>query len=106
MSEGRTKMKQKQGFFLKQIEQMNRGAMVSGVGFLLYLGASALAWDYVALGIAIIFGFIALYTFLSTLTARSKDREAVSYSLMWGTGALTFMLLGCAALTIKMYLGM
>ena len=99
-------MKEKKGFLLKTREQMNRGAIVSGVGFLVYLGASALAWETVGLVLAIVFGLIALYVFVSTLAGRSKDKEAVSYSLMWGTGALALMLLGCAVLTIRMYLGL
>lgn len=99
-------MKQKQEIFLRSTEQMNHGTMISGAGFLAYLGASALAWDHLALAIAIVFGLIALYVFLSTLSVRRKDREAVSYSLMWGTGSLAILLLGCAALTIKMYLGL
>lgn len=99
-------MKQKKGFLLTTREQMNRGAVISGIGFLLYLGASALAWDAVGLVIAAVFGLIALYVFVSTLCARGKDRESVSYSLMWGTASLTILLLGCAVLTVKMYLGL
>ena len=98
-------MKQK-GFLLTTKEQMNRGAMIAGIGFLLYLAASALAWEAVGLVIAIVFGLIALYVFVSTLSARGKDRESVSYSLMWGTASLSILLLGCAVLTVKMYLGL
>ena len=32
----------KQGFLLQTVKQMNNGAIVSGIGFLLYVAASAL----------------------------------------------------------------
>ena len=35
-------MKPKKSLLLRGVRQLNRGAMVSGAGFLLYLGAAAL----------------------------------------------------------------
>ena len=96
----------KNNIWLQPGRQMNGGAIVSGMGFLLYLGASALGWEIAALILAILFGLAALYVFLSALMGRGRDRESVSYSIMWGTGALTLLLLGCAVLTIKLWLGL
>ena len=38
-------MKGKNSLLLRGVKQLNLGAMVSGAGLLLYLGASALAWQ-------------------------------------------------------------
>ena len=96
----------KKDIWLKPGKQINRGATVGGVGFLLYIAASALSWDALALIIAIGFGLESLYTFLSTLTWREREKEFISYSIMWGTLALTVLLLGPAVMTIKMELGL
>ena len=86
--------------------RINRGAILSGIGFLLYLTARALGWELAADGICIIFGVIAVLTFLAAAVGRQKDKELVSYSLLWGTGALALLLGGCAVLTVKMKLGL
>ena len=52
------------------------------------------------------FGLIAVWTFLSAAVVRRKDKETVSYNLLWGTGALALLLGGCAVLTVKMRLGL
>ena len=83
----------KKDIWLKPGKQINHGAMVGGVGFLLYIAASALSWDAVALIIAIGFGLESLYTFLSTLTWRERDKEAIGYNIMWGTAALALLML-------------
>ena len=75
--------------------QINGGAILSGIGFLLYLAARALGWELAADIICIVFG-----------VGRQKDKELVSYSLLWGTGALALLLGGCAVLTIKIKLGL
>lgn len=86
--------------------RINGGAILSGIGFLLYLAARALGWELAADIICIVFGVISMLTFLAAAIGRQKDREAVSYSLLWGTGALALLLGGCAVLTIKMKLGL
>ena len=55
---------------------------------------------------AIGFGLESLYTFLSTLEWREKDKESVSYSIMWGTAALALLMLVPAVMTIKQALGL
>ena len=82
------------------------GAIVSGIGFLLYLAARALGWEMAADVICIVFGVIAVLTFFAAAMGRQKDKELVSYSLLWGTGALALLLGGCAVLTVRMKLGL
>lgn len=95
----------KKAFLLQSVRQMNAGAMVSGLGFLLYLGASVLRWEVAADLIALVFSVIALYVFVSVSAGRKRDKEAVSYSLLWGQGALTLLLAAFAALAVKLRLG-
>lgn len=90
----------------KITRQVNGGAIVSGVGFLLYLAARAMGWELAADVICTLFGVIAIWTFVCAAVGRQKDKEAVSYSLLWGTGALALLLGGCAVLTAKMKLGL
>ena len=97
---------QKKGLLLHTEKQLNGGAILSGVGFLLYLAARALGWESTAGSICCVFGLIAVWTFLSAAAVRRKDKETVSYNLLWGTGALALLLGGCAVLTIKMRLGL
>ena len=59
-----------------------------------------------ALIAAIGFGLESLYVFLSTLEWREKDKESVSYNIMWGTAALTLLMLGPAVMTVKLALGL
>ena len=91
---------------LRTQKQLNGGAILSGVGFLLYLAARALGWELAADIVCIVFGVIAVLTFFAAAMGRQKDRELVRYSLLWGTGALALLLGGCAVLTIKMKLGL
>ncbi len=99
-------MKEKKGFLLQTVRQMNGGAALCGVGFLLYLGASALGWGTAADILTIAFGVVSLYVFISVSEGRRKDKEAISYNLLWGTGALALLLCGCAVLTIRLRLGL
>lgn len=99
-------MKERNGVLLQTTRQINTGAVVSGIGFLLYLGALALRLEDAADVIAIAFGVAAFYVFASALFLRLRDREAVSYSLLWGTGALALLLGGCALLGIRLRLGL
>ena len=96
----------KKNIWLRPGRPINAGAIAGGVGFALYLALSALKWDTAALIVAIGFGLESLYTFFSTLEWREKDEASISYSIMWGTAALSLLLLGPAVLTIKMELGL
>ena len=71
-----------------------------GIGFALYLVLSALEWRTAALIVAIGFGIEAAYTFFSAVDCREKDKDAVSYNILWGTGAVMILLLVPAVLTI------
>ena len=96
----------KRGFLLQTVKQMNNGAIVSGIGFLLYVAASALELDVLAGILAIAFGIAALYVLVSVAEGRKRDKKAVSYNLLWGQTALTILLVGCAVLTIRLWLGL
>lgn len=97
-------MKRK-SFLLGSVREMNLGAIVSGVGFLLYLGASALEWGGAADVLSLVFTAVSLYVFASVAAGRRRDQEAVSYNLLWGQGALTLLLCMCAVLTVRERLG-
>ena len=96
----------KKDIWLKPGKQINNGAIEGGIGFVLYMAFSALGWSGIALIVAIGFGLESLYTFLSTLEWREKDKESVSYSIMWGTAALALLMLVPAVMTIKQALGL
>ena len=96
----------KRGFLLQTVKQMNNGATVSGIGFLLYVAASALHLDALADILVIAFGVVAVYVLASVAEGRKKDKKAVSYNLLWGQTALTILLVGCAVLTIRLRLGL
>lgn len=99
-------MREKKGFLLQTGKQMNAGAIVSGLGFLLYLALSALGEETAAGITAVAFGVVSVYVFASAAAGRSRDKEAVSYSLLWGTGALALLMGSCAVLTVKLWLGL
>ena len=90
-------MKEKKSHLLQTVKQMNVGVSVCGVGFLLYLAASALKLGVVVEVIGVVFGVIALYVFFSVAVGRGKDKESVSYNLLWGSASLAILLLGFAA---------
>lgn len=94
-------MKKQNRFLLRSTRQMNLGAIISGVGFLLYLGASALERIGLSNVLALVFAPVSLYVFASVAAGRRRDKEAVSYNLLWGQGALAILLCMCAALTIR-----
>ena len=98
-------MKKQTGLLLQNIRQMDLGAIISGLGFLLYLGSCALEWRLVADILSQVFGAVSLYVFASVAKGRRRDREAVSYNLLWGQGALTVLLCMCAVLTVREWLG-
>ena len=49
---------------------------------------------------AIGFGIEAAYTFFSAVDCREKDKDSVSYNIVWGTGALAILMLLPAVMTI------
>ena len=99
-------MREKRGLLLQTVKQMNAGAIFSGVGFLVYLTLSALGWETAAAISAVALGMVSVYVFASVAAGRSQDRETVSYSLLWGTGALALLMGGCGGLTVKLWLGL
>ena len=98
-------MRRKNSLLLQGVKQLNLGAVVSGVGFLLSLGAAALKWETAADILSLAFALVSLYVFVSVAAARQGDREAVSYNLLWGQGALAVLTGMCALLTIRQRLG-
>ena len=95
-------MKRKNSLLLQGAKQLNLGAMVSGAGFLLYLGAAALGWRGAADVLALLFALVSLYVFASVAAARQRDKESVSYNLLWGQGALAALLCLCAAAAVRL----
>lgn len=96
----------KDRFKLKTVKQMNMGAGITAVGFALYLAASALLPTIVADIIAIVFGIVGVYIWSAIYDGRKKDKEAVSYSLLWGQSALTIMLVFFAIMGIRQWFGL
>ncbi len=99
-------MKRKNSLLLQGVKQLNRGAVVSGIGFLLYLGAAALGWQAAADALALVFAAGSLYVFASVAAGRRQDKEAGSYSLLWGTGALAMLTCLCALAALRQRLGL
>ena len=95
----------KNGFFLS-LEKLNKGYTVSAVGFVLYLTACALVGQSKAGVVAVIFGLISLYVFLSVAAVRGEDKEKVGYNLLWGSAALALMQCVFAVASIKLWLGL
>ena len=52
------------------------------------------------------FALVSLYVFASAAAGRLKDKEAVSYSLLWGTGALAMLTCLCALAALRQRLGL
>ena len=67
---------------------------------------SLLIMAAIALVVAIGFSAESLYTFLSALEWRDRDKEAIGYNILWGTLALALLMLVPAAMTIKLALGL
>ena len=95
-------MKRKKSLLLQGVKRLNLGAMVSGAGFLLYLGAAALGWRGAAEALALAFALVSLYVLASAAAERRRDNEAVSYNLLWGQGALAALLCLCAAAAVRL----
>jgi len=99
-------MRRERTFLLHGAKQLNLGAIISGAGFLLYLLASALEQKGAADLLAVVFGVVSVYVFASVAQARRRDKEGVSYSLLWGQGALALLMGMCAILTVREWLGL
>ena len=95
----------KNSFFLSP-DKLNRGYVISAIGFFLYLVASATVGQKLSGLVAVPFALYAIYVFLSVAAARSEDKEKIGYNLLWGTGALAILLGACAALSVKLWLGL
>ena len=99
-------MNQKKGRFLLQTtKQLNWGAGLSGLGFLLYLFARIVGFVVAADVIVMLCAVVSAWVFLSVVVAREKDKDIVGYNLLWGTGALALLMVSFATLTVRMYLG-
>ena len=95
-------MKRKKSLLLQGVKRLNLGAMVSGAGFLLYLGAAALGWRGAAEALALAFALVSLYVLASAAAERRRDKQAVSYNLLWGQGALAALLCLCSAAAVRL----
>lgn len=95
----------KKGFFLTTVPQLQKGAIVCGLGFLLYLAAAALVPDLSG-WVALVFAGVSLYVFWSLVLCAGREKGFVTYSLAWGQGAVTLMLCACAVLSVKEWLGL
>ena len=95
-------MKRKKSLLLQGVTRLNLGAMVSWAGILLYLGAAALGWRGAAEALALAFALVSLYVLASAAAERRRDKEAVSYNLLWGQGALAALLCLCAAAAVRL----
>ena len=62
----------------------------------------ALAADLVAIA----FGIVGIYVSLSVAEGRRRNKEDVSYNLLWGQLALTIFLVACAVLAVRQRMGL
>ena len=95
----------KKGFWLRKKKQVEMASGVCALGLLVYLAAAKLRWDAVAYVTGPLFAVLSIWVFFSAVDLRQRDRAAVSYNLLWGTGALALLLLGCAAVVVRQCLG-
>ena len=56
--------------------------------------------------VAVAFGVVGIFNSFSVLEGRRKDKENISYNLLWGQLALTIFLVACAVLAVKQRLGL
>ena len=71
-----------------------------------YLALLAMGLELPADLVAIAFGVVGIFNSLSVLEGRRRNREDVSYNLLWGQLALTIFLVACAVLAIRQRLGL
>ena len=93
----------KKDIWLKPGKELNTGAIIGGIGFAIYIALSALEWRGLALFAALAFGLEAGYAFLSALDCREKDKDSVSYNIVWGTGALAILMLLPAVILLLIF---
>ena len=91
---------------LKTQKQLNRGAWISALGFLLYLLVSVLDLGILKDIVVVLSAAVSLWVFLCAADVRKGDKETVSYNLLWGTGALAIMMVFFAFATLRMRLGL
>ena len=96
----------RKGLLFQTKKQMNNGAVATGLGFVLYMVLLVLGQELAADLVAIAFGVVGIYVSLSVMEARSRDKEEISYNLLWGQLALTIFLVACAVLAIRQRLGL
>ena len=75
----------KKEFFLTTVPQLQKGAIVCGLGFLLYLAAAVLVPDLSG-WVALVFAGVSLYVFWSLVLCAGREKGFVTYSLAWGQG--------------------
>ena len=96
----------RKGLLFQTKKQMNNGAVATGLGFVLYMVLLVLGQELAADLVAIAFGVVGIYVSLSVMEARSRDKEEISYNLLWGQLALTIFLVACTVLAIRQRLGL
>ena len=96
----------RKGLLFQTKKQMNNGAVATGLGFVLYMVLLVLGQELAADLVASAFGVVGIYVSLSVMEARSRDKEEISYNLLWGQLALTIFLVACAVLAIRQRLGL
>ena len=94
------------GLLLQTKKQMNNGAIVTGLGLVLYTGRPVRGQGRLAALTAIAGGVVGIYVSLSVLAGRRRDKEDVSYNLLWGQLALTIFLVACAVLAVRQRMGL
>ena len=65
----------KKSLLLQTTKQINTGAIVSGIGFVLYLALAAMGWELAADIVVIAFAAAAVWTFLSAAAGRLIQTE-------------------------------
>ena len=98
--------RKKSGLLLQTKKQMEQGAIVTGIGFAAYLVLSAVELALAADLVAIALGIVGIYVSLSVAEGRRRNKEDVSYNLLWGVLALTIMLVAFALLAVRQRLGL
>ena len=96
----------KRGLLFQTKKQMNNGAIATGLGFVLYMVLLVLGLELAADLVAAAFGVVGIYVSLSVLAGRRRDKEDVSYNLLWGQLALTIFLVACAVLAVRQRMGL
>ena len=96
----------KRGLLFQTKKQMNNGAIATGLGFVLYLVLLVLGLELPADLVAIAFGVVGIFNSLFVLEGRRRNREDVSYNLLWGQLALTIFLVACAVLAVRQRMGL